>query len=395
MPISPTLQAFLNQLRGSVAEGVGSILSDAALFKGAITELSEGAIEVQDDGIEIVDVASLLDFRGAGVVVTDQGSGNARVTISGGAGGALDFEEEGAAVVTATVLNAVGGGVTITDVLGVATITVPLPTIDFEEEGAAIVSASVFNAVGIGGTLSDVGGVATLTLPGIAYQEEGAGVVSAVILNFVGSAVTVTDIAGVATVTITGGLTSWEEEGAAVVSSATFNAVGAGATLTDVGGVATLTIPGELPTLLVTDQKANNVEGGTSVTATQNQRDLNTVEKNTITGASLAADQVTLPAGDYHVSALSTGGLSELRIKLRLRDTTGNANLVIGLNIFNDQSDPGVFMCGLDGFFTLGVESVLELQMFTQIGKATNGMGLAGNSGDPEIYTTLQFEKLD
>lgn len=394
MPLSPALQAFLSQLRGSVADGVGNILSDAALFREAITELSEGAIEVQDDGVQIVDVASLLDFRGAGVVVTDQGGGNARVTISGGAGGALNFEEEGAAVVTATILNATGLGVTITDVAGVATITVP-GTIDFRDQGSLVVSSTIFNVIGIGGRLLEIGGVATLNLTGIVYQEEGAGIVEAVIVNFVGSGVTLTDVAGVATVTIAGGLTAWEEEGAAIVSSGTANFVGAGATVTDAAGVATITIPGELPTLLVTDQKANNVDGGTSLTATQNLRDLNTIEKNTITGASLAANQVTLPAGDYRVSALSSGGLSLLRVKLRLRDTTANANLVIGLNLLIDQSDPGAYTCVLNGFFTLAVESVLELQMWTQLGATTNGMGVAGNSGDPEIYTTLQFEKLD
>lgn len=394
MPISASLQAFLDQLRAATTDGVSNILSDIQLFKAAISELSEGALEVQDEGIQVVAVATTMDFRGPGVVVTDV-AGVARVTISGGAGGSVDFEEEGAAVVTSTTLNAVGGGVTMTDVGGVATITVPLPTIDFEEEGGAVVTASVFNAVGIGGTLSDVAGVATLTLPGIAYQEEGAGVVSAVILNFVGPSVTLTNIGGVATVTISGGQTAWEEEGAAVVTSGTANFVGAGVTVTDVAGDATITIPGELPTLLVTDEKANGVEGGTSVTTTQNQRDLNTVEKNTISGASIATDQITLPAGDYHIHALSSTGLSLLRIKLRLRDTTAGANLVVGLSCFNDQTDEAGFMVGLEGYFTLGIESVLELQMWTQLGVATLGLGVATSSGDVEIYTVVKIEKLD
>jgi hypothetical protein len=40
-------------------------------------------------------------------------------------------------------------------------------TIAFQEEGAAVVSASTFNVVGAGGTVTDVGGVATLTLPNV------------------------------------------------------------------------------------------------------------------------------------------------------------------------------------------------------------------------------------
>ena len=394
MALSPTLRAFLNQLGGAATEGISNILSDITVFKAAITELAEGAIEIQDDGVQIVAVAGVIDFVGAGVVVTDQGGGNARVTISGGAGGALDFEEEGVAVVTATVLNAVGAGVTITDVAGVATLTVP-GTIAFEEEGGAVVSSATFNAVGIGGTLSDVAGVATLTLPGIAYQEEGAGVVSAVILNFVGSAVTVADVAGVATVTITGGTTAWQEEGAAIVTAGTANFVGAGATVTDVGGVATITIPGELPTFIVTQEEVSGVDGGGAVGGVQNLRDLNTVKKNTITGASLATSQVTLPAGDYQVSGWQTG-FSNGQFKSRLRDTTGIANLLIGASVFNRTGVNGDSMTSpIDGVFTIGVSSVIELQMFATSTKTVDGMGAFTGSGDAEVYAYLQFTKLD
>ena len=395
MPISASLQAFLDQVRSATTEGVSNLLSDVVLFKAAIEELAAGAIEVQDEGATEVAVASILDFRGAGVVVTDQGSGNARVTISGGAGGALDFEEEGAAVVTATVLNAVGGGATITDVGGVATLTVPLPTIDFQEEGGAVVSAVTFNAVGIGHTLSDVGGVATLTNPGIAYQEEGAGVVSAVILNFVGSAVTVTDVAGVATVTITGGLTAWEEEGGAIVSSSTANFVGAGATVTDVGGVATITIPGELPVFMAEHETATTVNGGTSFAAAFGVRPLTDVRKNTITGASLLANQITLPAGSYRVTAWQEV-FRVLGCQSALWNDTDSAFEVVGMAALADTGTDGdPLTLELRGYFTLAAEKVLEFQVFTNTVNATSGIGAAGSSGQVEIFANIMIEKLD
>lgn len=392
MALSPTLRAFLNQIGGAATEGVSNILSDITVFKAAIEELSEAALEVQDDEVVIVSSA-VMNFKGAGVVVTDV-AGVATVTISGGAGGALDFEEEGAAVVTSTTLNAVGSGVTITDVAGVATITVP-GTIEFQEEGVRQNDARVFNVVGIGGTLADVAGVATLTIPGTQYQEEGANVVESQTLNFVGSAVTLSNILGVATVTITGGLTAWEEEGAAVVSSATFNAVGAGATLTDVGGIATLTIPGELPLIMVEHIEATTINAAGGAAGVWTIRKMTTIRKNTITGASLATNQITLPAGDYRVKAWQEA----FRVngcQGRVRDTTGAADLVLGMSALSDTGTDGdPVTLNLDGYFTIGVESVLEFQMFAVVQNAASGMGAAGSSGASEIFANIMIEKLD
>ena len=55
-------------------------------------------------------------------------------------------------------------------------------------------------------------------------------------------------------------------------------------------------------TMIVRDQKANGTQGGDSVSGA-NTRVLNTVQKNNINGASLASNQVTLPAGDYEIDA--------------------------------------------------------------------------------------------
>lgn len=45
------------------------------------------SVEVQDEGITITGTASLLDFAGAGVTVTDNGGGSVTITIPGGGGG--------------------------------------------------------------------------------------------------------------------------------------------------------------------------------------------------------------------------------------------------------------------------------------------------------------------
>lgn len=75
-----------------------------------------GAIEVLDEGVSETATLVSLDFVGAGVSASDDGSGNVTVTIAGGGGG-VDVEDEGVAEASgATVLNFTGAGVTATDV---------------------------------------------------------------------------------------------------------------------------------------------------------------------------------------------------------------------------------------------------------------------------------------
>ena len=57
--------------------------------------------------------------------------------------------------------------------------------------------------------------------------------------------------------------------------------------------------------LHVRDEKAANTPGGTFTASAWQKRDLNTVKTNQISGASLASNQITLPAGTYHVMGLS------------------------------------------------------------------------------------------
>lgn len=93
--------------------GIGQVYSlyredDRWLFKGdyRVTEIDDltldgplhgggGAIEVQDEGSQIVAAATAMDFRGSGVAVTDQGGNLARVTVTSGSGAwpAINIED--------------------------------------------------------------------------------------------------------------------------------------------------------------------------------------------------------------------------------------------------------------------------------------------------------------
>ena len=161
-----------------------------------------------------------------------------------------DIQDEGSLVLAGpSNINFVGSGVTVTDVSGVATVTIPNSgTIAVQEEGSTVSTSGTLNFVGASVTASDVSGVATITVSGsgtIAVQEEGTTVSTSSTLNFVGANITATDVAGVATITVSGsGSIAVQEEGTTVSTSGTINFVGANITATDVAGVATVTLSG-------------------------------------------------------------------------------------------------------------------------------------------------------
>jgi len=280
-----------------VASGQATLVFADGLDIIAVASASGFSMGVKDEGgADVVTDPTFINFVGAGVVATLDGTG-ADITIPGNVD--VPVQEEGATVTaTPTAINFVGAGVTATDTAGVATVTIPgggsaietqddgvqivvaTDTMNFtgagvvttnpsadvtqiaiagnvdvpvQEEGSTVTAApTAINFVGAGVTATDIAGVATVTIPAgaaaVPVQEEGSTVTAApTAINFVGAGVTATDIAGVATVTIPAGAAAVpvQEEGATVTASPTaINFVGAGVTATDTAGVATVTIPG-------------------------------------------------------------------------------------------------------------------------------------------------------
>ena len=76
-----------------------------------------GDVAVEDDGTAILAAASILNFTGAGVAVTDAGGGQADINIPGGGGGGdVAVEDDGVSIVAAaSTLNFTGAGVVVTD----------------------------------------------------------------------------------------------------------------------------------------------------------------------------------------------------------------------------------------------------------------------------------------
>lgn len=149
-----------------------------------------------------------------------------------------------------------------------------------------------------------------------------------------------------------------------------------------------------LEMLHVRDEKTSGTSGGSSSATTQNVRTLNTVVVNTLTGASLSSNQITLAAGTYRVFASAETHESSGN-RLRLRNITDGVTVASGVN--SHSGTAGASMpntAAILGYrFTISGTKVFELQHYTVAAKATIGLGIAVSSGEVEIYADVKIFK--
>lgn len=143
----------------------------------------------------------------------------------------------------------------------------------------------------------------------------------------------------------------------------------------------------------VYDEKPSGTAGGSKPITTWTRRDLNTVAINTIAGASLAGNEITLPAGQYEIvgSAPAFGASADT---VRLYNVTGAAVLVKGESVWvnNTTTERRV---GIRGSFTLAVASVVRIEQYASANIATNGFGVdAGMGAVPNHFTDIYLRRV-
>lgn len=148
------------------------------------------------------------------------------------------------------------------------------------------------------------------------------------------------------------------------------------------------------PYMNVVDEKANGTAGGSFSQLGWRTRDLNKIRTNTITGASLASNQITLPAGDYFVRAEAPAYAGVNSHKCKLRNITDSTDLIIGLNAENNISSGTINTSTLFGRISLAASKVLELQHYCDTTVNTNGFGIPMSFGVSEIYSQIEIYKL-
>ena len=139
------------------------------------------------------------------------------------------------------------------------------------------------------------------------------------------------------------------------------------------------------------DEKSQGTSAGNSI-AGDNTRVINTVLTNTITGASLSSNQITLPAGTYDVIA-SAPAHNPARHKLFFYNNTDSVSDIRGLNADSESSGSVTTRATLKQRITISAQKVYILVHYTQSAQSTYGLGLANNNG-VEIYTDVHITKV-
>jgi hypothetical protein len=141
------------------------------------------------------------------------------------------------------------------------------------------------------------------------------------------------------------------------------------------------------------DVKDNNVSGGTAVTAVWTARTLNTISSDP-NGLiiDLASNEWKVAAGDYQVKVLAPFHFTR-GTRLRIYDVTNSVVIGYGPSLYiNNGVDMEV---SLNLRITPHKDNVYRLEYYCERGGHTDGLGVASNIGQPEIYTTLEITRLD
>ncbi len=145
--------------------------------------------------------------------------------------------------------------------------------------------------------------------------------------------------------------------------------------------------------LHIRDEKTANTDGGTSVAAAFQIRDLGPVKTNEITGASLATNVITLPIGTFEiVGTCCAWDVTRNRIGLWNKDDSFFA--VLGENQYTRGTLDHGNLAFMQGQFIILVETDFEIHHFTTGAVTNTGLGRKMNDGSVEIYTEVLIKKL-
>jgi hypothetical protein len=134
---------------------------------------------------------------------------------------------------------------------------------------------------------------------------------------------------------------------------------------------------GDLGAFWAYEEQSPGTAGGTSTANTWMTRVLNTNPVNSITGASLSSNVITLPAGTYDVaaSAPTYSGTTVSARSIQLYNSSDSAVIIDGDTIWNAQE----VRSHLQGRFTLAAAKNVVLRSIANTAVSTNGLGV--NSG--------------
>lgn len=150
--------------------------------------------------------------------------------------------------------------------------------------------------------------------------------------------------------------------------------------------------------LHVRDERSSGTVGGTLAVTTWQTITLQTTKTNEISGASLASNQITLPAGTYFAEGIASAFQGqECRSRLQnVSDGTTSLyslNVRSGTNLGYDGADTGLPF--FRGRFTIASQKVFELQVWSSGNSSgTQGLGRPTSVGINEVYAEVLIWKI-
>ncbi len=119
-------------------------------------------------------------------------------------------------------------------------------------------------------------------------------------------------------------------------------------------------------------------------------RSINTLKINTINGASLSSNQITLPAGTYRTQANAPFYNSANGLRIAIYNITDSVALIEGTN--GILSGATGYTALVSGSFTLTSQKNIGVYYWVN-SPQTNGLGLQNGQGSKEIYTNIEIWK--
>jgi hypothetical protein len=150
-------------------------------------------------------------------------------------------------------------------------------------------------------------------------------------------------------------------------------------------------VVGVPPYVSIQDQKTQNTAGGTFTSGSWQTRTLNTEVTDTASIASIASNQITLPAGTYRIRATAPAFKTDAH-QTRLWNATDSSLLLTGTTEISAASDGTQTRSEVSGRFTLSGTKAIELQHQCATTGTTTGFGSAANF-TTEVYSSVELWK--
>lgn len=142
----------------------------------------------------------------------------------------------------------------------------------------------------------------------------------------------------------------------------------------------------------VQDQKPQGTSGGNFTSGAWRTRDLNTVLTNTITGASLDSNQITLPTGKYYVEALTRAYVVGNHVA-KIYDISNSSDVFTGFSTYASETRFQEGIVSIAGIFQVGASADFELQHRSGFTNTNNGFGRPCSLAT-EVYSDIRIWRI-